>query len=163
MNRFLCSLVFVLSFFGAHAQSQSSLEEIQTLAQKVDSLEHELSYLRLTYELSSLNSDILMFKNEIYTKSVEIQLQLYNRNFNSELGDAYRRYYESCQYRKQSFTELIEAKKKFFILKVMTYPYTESELGMFKTSYSVINDAYDVLEDSMDFLKVTIDAYNEHL
>ena len=50
MNKFLCSLVFVLSFSSVHAQSNDSQKEIQTLVQRVDSLEHELSYLKLTYE-----------------------------------------------------------------------------------------------------------------
>ena len=82
MNKFLCSLVFVLSFSSVHAQSNDSQKEIQTLVQRVDSLEHELSYLKLTYELNTLNSDITMFANEVYTKSIAIQLDLYNRNFN---------------------------------------------------------------------------------
>ena len=86
MNKFLCSLVFVLSFSSVHAQSNDSQKEIQTLVQRVDSLEHELSYLKLTYELNTLNSDITMFANEVYTKSIAIQLDLYNRNFNSKLG-----------------------------------------------------------------------------
>lgn len=53
MNKFLCSLVFVLSFSSVHAQSNDSQKEIQTLVQRVDSLEHELSYLKLTYELNT--------------------------------------------------------------------------------------------------------------
>lgn len=163
MNKLLCFLVFVLSFFSAHAQSQDSREEMQILAQRVDSLEHELSYLKLTYELNTLNSDITMFANEVYTRSIAIQLDLYNQNFNCTLGDSYQRYYESCQRKKQSISELIEAKKTFFTLKVITYPYTESELNTLMASYNVINDAFDTLKSSMDVLKITIDAYNKFL
>lgn len=64
MNKFLCSLVFVLSFSSVHAQSNDSQKEIQTLVQRVDSLEHELSYLKLTYELNTLNSDIIQSPNQ---------------------------------------------------------------------------------------------------
>lgn len=163
MNKFLCSLVFVLSFSSVHAQSDDSQKEIQTLVQRVDSLEHELSYLRLTYELNTLNSDITMFANEVYTKSIAIQLDLYNRNFRSKLGDSYRRYYESCKRKKQSISELIEAKKMFFTIKVITYPYSESELNTLKASYNVINDAYDSLGKSMELLEIVIDTYNEFL
>ena len=163
MNKFLCFLVFVLSSFSVHAQSQDSREEIQILTQRVDSLEHELSYLKLTYELNTLNSDITIFANEVYTKSIAIQLDLYNQNFNSVLGDSYQRYYDSCQRKKQSMSELIEAKKTFFTLKVITYPYTESELKTLMASYNVINDAFDTLKSSMDVLKITIDTYNKLL
>jgi hypothetical protein len=163
MNKFLCSLVFVLSFFSVHAQSQDSQEEIRTLVQRVDSLEHELSYFKLTYELNTLNSDITIFANEVYTKCLAIQLDLYNRNVDSQLGDSYQRYYESCQRKKQSISELIEAKKMLFTVKVITYPYSESELNTLKASYNVIDNVYDSLGNSMDLLKIVIDAYNKSL
>lgn len=163
MNKFLCSLVFVLSFSSVYAQSNDSQKEIQTLVQRVDFLEHELSYLRLTYELNTLNSDITMFANEVYTKSIAIQLDLYNRNFNSKLGDAYQQYYETCQRKKQSISELIEAKKTLYLIKVITYPYSESELKTLKASYNVINDAYDSLGKSMELLEIVIDTYNKFL
>ena len=151
MNKFLCSLVFVLSFSSVHAQSNDSQKEIQTLVQK------------LTYELNTLNSDITMFSNEVYTKSIAIQLDLYNRNFNSKLGDAYQQYYETCQRKKQSISELIEAKKTLYLIKVITYPYSESELKTLKASYNVINDAYDSLGKSMELLEIVIDTYNKFL
>ena len=135
--------------------------EVHALVHRVDSLEHELSYLKLTYELYTLNSDITMFANEVYTKSIAIQLNLYNRNFNSKLGQSYQQYYESCLHKKQSIYGLIEAKKKFFTLKVITYPYTESEQDTLMASYNVIDDAFDTLEHSMSMLKITIDAYKE--
>ena len=88
------------------AQSQDSQIEVHALVHRVDSLEHELSYLKLTYELYTLNSDLTMFANEVYTKSIAIQLDLYNRNFNSKLGQSYQQYYESCLHKKQSIHRL---------------------------------------------------------
>ena len=65
MKKIFCTLlVLVLSIFSVNAQSQNSQEEMQTLVQRVDSLEHELSYLKLTYELNTLNSDMKLFLNE---------------------------------------------------------------------------------------------------
>lgn len=163
MNKIFCFLVFVLSIFSVHAQSQNSQEEIQILAQKVDSLEHELSYLKLTYELNTLNSDITMFANEVYAKSIAIQLDLYNRNFNSALGNSYQRYYEACESKKQSMSELVEAKKTLFTFKVITFPYTESELKTLMASYNVIDGLFNTLKTSMDVLKIALDAYNKFL
>lgn len=160
---FYTLLVLVLSIFSVNAQSQKSQEKMQTLVQRVDSLEHELSYLKLTYELSTLNSDMTLFSNAINIKSLDIQLNLYNRNFNSQLGYAYQRYYKSCQERKQSISELIEAKKTFFVLKVITYPFSESEMNTLKTSYNVIDNAYESIETSMELLKIVVDAYNKSL
>lgn len=161
MKKVLFFFVFVLSFISIQAQSQDSKNEVQALVQRVDSLEHELSYLKLTYELYTLNSDITMFANEVYTKSIAIRLDLYNKNLNYKLGNSYQQYYESCLRKKQSISDLIEAKKKIFTLKVITYPYTESELNTLMASYNVIDDAYDTLEHSMNMLKITVDAYRE--
>lgn len=160
---FYTLLILVLSIFSVNAQSQNSQEKMQTLVQRVDSLEHELSYLKLTYELSTLNSDMELFSNAINIKSLDIQLNLYNRNFDSQLGYAYQRYYKSCQERKQSISELIEAKKTFFVLKVITYPFSESEMNTLKTSYNVIDNAYKSIETSMELLKIVMDAYNKSL
>lgn len=160
---FYTLLVLVLSIFSVNAQSQNSQEKKQTLVQRVDSLEHELSYLKLTYELSTLNSDMTLFSNAINIKSLEIQLNLYNRNFNSQLGYAYQRYYKSCQERKQSISELIESKKTFFVLKVITYPFSESEMNTLNASYNVIYNAYESIGKSMELLKIVVDAYNKSL
>ena len=43
---FYTLLVLVLSIFSVNAQSQNSQEKKQTLVQRVDSLEHELSLYR---------------------------------------------------------------------------------------------------------------------
>ena len=164
MKKIFCTLlVLVLSIFSVNAQSQNSQEKMQTLVQRVDSLEHELSYLNLTYELSTLNSDMTLFSNAIDIKSLEIQLNLYNRNFNSQLGYAYQRYYKSCQKKKQKISELIEAKKTIFVLKVITYPFSESEMNTLKASYNVIDNAYESIESSMELLKIVVDAYNNSL
>ncbi len=168
MKKFLYSIVFVLGFIAAQAQStnsvsQDSQEVTQILVHRVDSLEHELSYLKLTYELDRLNSDITMFANEVYTKSIAIQLDLYNRNFNSKLGNSYQQYYESCLRKKQTISGLIEAQKRFFTLKVITYPYSERELDTLMARCNVIDDAYDILEHSMNLFKITFDVYKEQM
>lgn len=164
MRHFLIiTIVIALSNIFAQAQSTGNQDESQSLIQRVDSLEHELSYLKLTYELSTLNSDIIMFSNEVYTKSISIQLDLYNQNFDRRLGEAYKRYYESCLHRQESFSELIEAKQTFFAVKVLTYPYTELELNTLMASYNVIKDAYNSLESSMNLLKLSIETYQKYM
>lgn len=164
MKKILSALVCVILSISVQAQLQNPFpqnqqEKVQTLVQKVDSLEHELSYLKLTYELYTLNSDITVFANEVFTKSIAIQLDLYTRNYSSKLRNSYQQYYESCLRRKKAIGGLIEVKKEFFTLKVITYPYTKNELNTLMASYNVINEAYNSLEHSMNVLKITIDAY----
>ena len=51
----------------------------------------------------------------------------------------------------------------WLLIKVITYPYSESELKTLKASYNVINDAYDSLGKSMELLEIVIDTYNKFL
>ena len=161
MRKFLFFFAFVLSFISIQAQSQNSKKEVEVLVQRVDSLEHELSYLQLTYKLYTLNSDITMFANEVSTRSIQLQLDLYNRNLTSKLGNVYQQYYEACLDKKQSILGLVESTKKFLTLKVITYPYTESERNVLMASFKAIDSAYATLERSMSVLKIAVDAYKE--
>ena len=157
-NIFIC-IVILFSTLSGFSQTLDVDAKLDSLVQRVDSLEHELSYFKLSYELNSLNSDIAMFSNEVYTKAIAIQLDLYNRNFDSRLASAYKRYYESCENKMQSYSELIEAKKTFFAVKIFTFPFSESELKTLFASYNVINNAYESLESSMELLDLTIKEY----
>lgn len=161
MNKFVVSLLFVILGFSLQAQSQNHETEFDVLVQRIDSLEHQLSYLKLTYELNTLKSDIMMFGNEIDTKSISIQLDLYSRNFSSRLGNLYLDYYKSCLKEKESFSELIETKKNISALNAITYSYTESEVNTLKAFFNLIQTAYDKLEYSLNLLKETINIYRE--
>ena len=170
MKKISCILVFVLSIFSVYAQSQDLREEMQILVQRVDtleheldSLEHELSYLKLAYEMNTLNYDITMFNNEVINKSLEIRLFLYNQNFDSELGDSYQQYYKACRVKEQAISELIEAKRTFLAIKIITYPYTESETKVLMASDDAIDSSFDTLKAAMKVLKFVVDTYNEYL
>ena len=159
MFRIMISMLFVLAIINAKAHSTNSQDEESSLVQRVDSLEHELSYLKLRYDLSTLKANIEMFSNDVNTKALAVKLDLYDRNFDKQLGEAYKRFYEACLEKQDSLSELVDTTNTSFTLKVGTYPYTELELNELLLYYTVINDAYKSLENSMDLLKLTIDAY----
>lgn len=48
-----------------------------SLTQRVDSLEHELSYIKLSYELYTLNNDLSIFNNDIGVRTNAIQINIY--------------------------------------------------------------------------------------
>ena len=162
MNKIIISFIFALSFFTAQAVSQNDKKDISTisLSQKVDSIEHELSYLKMSYELSSLNNDITMFVNEIYTKSLAIQLNIQSRCLDRRLTKSYTEFYDSCKNKQNSISELITAKKTFFYLKYITSDFSKEESNVLLKSIDVIDSAYDSLVSSMSLLKVSLETYN---
>ena len=147
------------SFMVAPADSTKDI----SLTQRVDSLEHELSYIKLSYELYTLNNDLSTFKNEIGIASNAIQINIYTRNFDYELYKSYKDNYEANKDKLLSFQELIEAKKTYFWLKIITYPYTENEKKMLLLSYTTIDKGYSALESSLKLMKVCLDMYKDSL
>ena len=61
------------SFMVAPADSTKDI----SLTQRVDSLEHELSYIKLSYELYTLNNDLSIFNNDIGVRTNAIQINIY--------------------------------------------------------------------------------------
>ena len=51
MKKIFCLLLCVVSFTAVMAQSKNQQEEKPTLEQRVDSLQHELAFLKAKYEL----------------------------------------------------------------------------------------------------------------
>lgn len=163
MKRILCSLVILCSVISVCAQSKNACVEMQPMVQKIDSLEHELSFLKLSYELNSLNSDLITFANEVYAKSVDIKLDIYAGNFDLDLGAALKESYISNKNKQEAFQNLIDAKKEFFALKVMTYPFTEGELKTLESAYNVIDAANSSLNSSMEIFKILVDEYRKRM
>lgn len=163
MNKFLFSLVLTLLSFPTYACAQNSQEELRALVQRVDSLEHELSYLKLNYDLKTLNNDINMFANEVYANYIGIKLDLYLRNFDTRLGEVLRQNYKAYKEKQEAISGLVEITKQSFNLKILIYPYSEKELNVLKSSYDTIDTAYDTLKGAMNLLKIVVDAYNESL
>lgn len=60
------------SFMVAPADSTKDI----SLTQRVDSLEHELSYIKLSYELYTLNNDLSIFNNDIGVRTNAIQINI---------------------------------------------------------------------------------------
>lgn len=91
--------------------------------------------------MNQFKSDLSLFANDISTRSIEVQLYIHNRNFDARLAYAYKSNYESYQLLQKSQAEKIETLKTFFILKVITSDYSESELNVLKAAYDTIDKA----------------------
>lgn len=163
MNKILFSLVFVLFSFPTYVYAQNSQEDLRALIQKVDSLEHELSYLKLNYDLKTLNNDITALTNEVMLKCTEVKIDIYHRNFDSQYVDMHKGYYEMYQRQKGATLANIESTKKLFHLKVLICPYSKEELDVLNAYYDRIDVAYDGLELAIDYFKALTDGYAKNL
>lgn len=147
------------SFMVAPADSTKDI----SLTQRVDSLEHELSYIKLSYELYTLNNDLSIFNNDIGVRTNAIQINIYTHNFDYKLYKAYKDNYEATKDKLLSYQDLIETKKTYFWLKIITYPNTEVEKKLLLSSYMTIDKGYSQLESSLKLMKICLDMYKDSL
>lgn len=134
-----------------------------SLIQRIDSLEHELSYIKLSHELYKLINDLAVFNNNIGITINRIQIDIYGQNFDYKLYKAYKDNYAVNKNKLLSLQELIEIKKNLFSIKITTYPYSEKEKDLLLTSYMTIDNGYSALESSLKLMKVCLDMYKESL
>ena len=161
MRKFLFFLVCVLSSISIQAQSQNSRTEVHALVHRVDSLEHELSYLKLSYELETLYTDMTIFSNEMYGRATDIRLMRLSGNYDSELAESYEGYYNSCKRKKQSIDELADIKKKNATLAIMYYPYTEDEFELLIRRLKMLDYVSNVVDDTLIVLRESLNAYQK--
>lgn len=150
-----------MSFFSLTVSAQNSLVEAKTLEQRVDSLERQMSYLKLSYELDLLNLELEAFKTSASLEATGVKLDIAIKNFNRKMLRVSRMSYDSSIRRKKSLSNLIEVKKEYFIAMVMVNAYTESELNVLNGKYDIIDSHFDALEKSLDYLKTALDIYEE--
>ena len=163
MKKYVIIVIFLMSCFSVGAQSQNSQSIVNDLIEKVDSLEHELSYLKLSYEISMFNSDLRIFRSEVNHKAYEIQSNMLNKIFDDELYEAYSKFYNGCLQQQEALMEAREVKKLYFTLKIMTSPFNESEFNILMASYNMIDNEFDTLKTTMDYLKKHIEVYKKYL
>ncbi len=171
IKRTLVLIVVLLCTPIAYAQKEGSFSMVApadstkevSLTQRIDSLEHELSYVKLSYELYALNNDLAVFRSDIGITTSAIRLNICERNFDYKLYKSYKDNYETSKEQLLSFQELIETKKTYFWLKITIYPYSETEKNLLLASYMKIDKGYSALESSLKLMKVCLDMYKESL
>lgn len=171
IKRALVLIVVLLCTPIAYAQKEGSFSMVApadstkeiSLIQRIDSLEHELSYVKLSYELYTLNNDLAVLKNDINITTNNIQIDIYRQNFNYRLYKAYKDNYELNKEKLLLLQELIENKKTYLWHKITIYPYSENEKNLLLSSYMLIDNGYSALESSLKLMKVCLDIYKESL
>ncbi len=161
MNKILLSFVFCISLVSVSAQSHISQAEFKSLTEKVDSLEHELLYLKLTMRANSVLSDINLVRVDVYSSCNSIRLDIGSRNFDRDMAEQYQSTYEAFWHRKQSLVELAEEYYQDMIWFLNQYQFTEGEKSLLYRDYRTIDIAMKSLDGSLAVYKAALDWYKE--
>lgn len=161
MKKIFCLLLFVVSFTAVMAQSKKQQEEKPTLEQRVDSLQHELAFLKAKYELDQLNTEIKINACDINTRTNSIEINMTFKNYNIALGRAYQSNYEATEGLAEKIKERADSLKLLIVLQLMKYSFSDSETELLKSEIKTLDLGLNSLDKSLDLYKMTIDEYKK--
>lgn len=156
MKNIFCLLLFVVSFTAVMAQSKKQQEEKPALEQRVDSLQHELAFLKAKYELEQLNSQMQMYSYGIDIKVNAINIDRARKIFESRLATAFQSDYESFKGLTNALKERVDSTKLFTVLQLMKYSFSDSEVQALKYQINILDLSLDALEKHLDLYKISI-------
>lgn len=153
--------LFVVSFTAVMAQSKKQQEEKPALEQRVDSLQHELAFLKAKYELEQLNSQMQMYSYGIDIKVNAINIDRARKIFESRLATAFQSDYESFKGLTNALKERVDSTKLFTVLQLMKYSFSDSEVQALKYQINILDLSLDALEKHLDLYKISLDEYKK--
>lgn len=163
MKQFLLFCAIVLSFLSAQAQTQPTNTDIQKLIQRVDSLEKELTYFKLTTGLAQTNSDINIKVNNITITTNEIEAHIYRKDFDRRFYDMYLELYYANINNLNSTKELIEVRKQEAFLRIIVGNFNDSETSLIRKHIDAIESSLECLEIANKRLKAVLEIYHNFL
>ena len=161
MKNIFCLLLFVVSFTAVMAQSKKQQEEKPALEQRVDSLQHELAFLKAKYELDQLNTEIKINACDINTRTNSIEINMTFKNYNIALGRAYQSNYEATEELAEKIKERADSLKLLIVLQLMKYSFSDSETELLKSDIKTLDLGLNSLDKSLDLYKMTINEYKK--
>lgn len=162
MKKLFVTLALILSFFSINAQSPEQ-EEIKTLTQRVDSLEHELTFLQLKYELSELINEMSFFEGSVNRASLTLQIYCAQNNYDFDLYESIKGNYLASKERFDSFPESIDILKEYVAFINTTHSLSENEKGLLISKCNTLDTELRLVESSLTVYKNVLELYKKGL
>lgn len=161
----ILSIVFFASFLFAQSQILviDSLKESSTLINRVESLEHELSYLKLSYELDKLAMDIQFCQLDISKSVTDIRYYLSQKFFKRKLASALEEGYEVSKTSVQSLIDRAYLMESRIENDSNLYSYEESEKMQLTVKLTYIKLLMKSFEPSLNKYESIVDYYKDKL
>lgn len=154
-----------IASFGQQSNDTSGTpdNEVEELTQKVSSLEHELKFLGLSYDLYRLNTDISLFADRTRITSNEVKSLINGNDHSYSLYKSYKDNYDVSMQRLKAFESLMASVKFKYEAFCSKFPFSEVELNNLKESWKSVETGFNYLQTSMDMYKFCIDFYEKNL
>ena len=137
--------------------------EKEILIQKIDSLERELSYVKLMEELNTLKTDLQLNANNLNISTNGILLNVNSGTYLHSLYNVYKDNYKSSEELWLSYQLTVENAKWNYFNLYLKYSFSEFQNLMLEQTVKMIEQSYSKLKSSLDYYKVCLDMYKDGL
>ena len=165
MKKLLLLIIFIGSVLHAHARSvdspqvQSAAITIDSLSLRLEKLQHDYDYMYCDYEVYKLQMDLKDLAKSIDISSNSILLNVYNSRYNNDLYEVYLANYTSSCDLFESLKNKIEPVKTLVFLKILMSGFTDKEIDVLTSSFSVIDKSVIKVQNSLDYHDVVLKMY----
>lgn len=137
--------------------------KVDLLQAQVDSLSHQVDYLNLIYEISTLNTDIKLFCHDIASDIMDMKMNIYHNDCRGDIYYSYKELYDAYIIDFKAFEDLIKAKQLLFVAMLVAKNYTDSEKDVLMKSLNMTDSIYHSAELQLNMMKDVLDIYHKQI
>lgn len=141
----------------------NNVPNIRIGTEKVDSLEHQLDFLKLSYEVYTLNTDLKLFTSDVNSQIKDMKISIYHHDCDRDMYRMYSRMYDAYRENLESTKGLIESKQGLFVAMMISREWSDSELSVLTQSYDMTKGLYHQAELVLDMMKDVLDIYRKRI
>lgn len=155
----ITTLIFVLPL-GTKAETNTD-SKIEELSVQVDSLNHQINYLQMSFEAYVLNTDLKIFIQNVKSEIEDMKMRIYHRNCDRDMYGKYNRLYDAFRDNLEATKGLIEVKQRLCHAMMITGEWSEEENSVLTKSFNITKGLYKQAELLLDMMKDYIDLYRK--
>ncbi len=160
-------LTVIISLFiipsQLYAQRYNEKRDMNILEERIKSLEHQVMFMRLYYDLQLLSTSMDKFAIGLNSQTNNIDLKIHQKIFIKQLLTAYEANYDSALFNKNAMRDNMVSLQARYNSIIDTYPFTKDEKEVLIACYNTLLCSYNVVETSLNLYQVTVEGYKSFL
>lgn len=164
MKHFFIAISFLLCLIPFDSKAEINDDsKIEELSLQIDSLTHQVDFLKMSYNAYVMNNDLKILALEVNSRINDMKMNLYHNSCSIELYKMYSRLYDSFKSNLESTKELIESQQGLFIAMLLYREWPTNELDTLNQAYGMTKGLYERAEIILDMMKDLLGLYRQTL
>lgn len=158
-------LISIFGVMSSKAQEIDSLQlksdsiTVESLAARLDKLQHDYDYLKCEFELRQDANDIGIITNEIQISVNYLLNECYHRKFDNDLYKVHRDKRNEYVRYLNALKENIKIKETSVALRIISSNFTNKEIELLKYLSNMPSQRVLVLEGALRQYEIVLDIY----